>query len=1150
MSVQQPSFRLVRPQIIIKGVESRDVTENRTVAAVARIVCCLLAAALCAGAAVSVAQEPAAGDAGAQPAPQPGPGEPSPSKSAAEKPARAPEGFDIRYLPGPDGRAVPVPDKASLEDYLRWLAEKGQAQGPPAVSITSLSFDGIAEEERVQLMAHVELRVTSDRWEKVPLQMAEATLRDAWTHTGDGQAVAALEHPEEGYSWWIKGQGRHELLLPLSIPLRKQGAQRRVQLSVPETAVSQLKLRVASPRVQAKVPERSTLSMSTAGRETQLEVVGLGKRLDVQWLQLAEATSAEAPLEVATSVIATLVDGENAMLEATQLIKSLGHQGTFDEVRVSLPSGYELLRLDGPEHRDHRIDPANPHRVVVQLKKATSGPVELKWAVRVPASGDLFTLEGFEVERARLQTGYVAVVVVGDVRMIRQPDGDKFLQPIDLADLPGAMRQVPASAAYRFLNRMLLRVKLQRIEPYVTVDPALLLHLSNDAIDLEAAYRLQVLRGKIDGLRLRWPHRKEQGWVIEEAELPGHVELRPVEDAADPDLVRLEFAEPAKGTLDLRLRARRPLASPTEGLPVSLPVPEAYAGLSTPLAVISDDNVEADVRPAPKTLLPPVGDRDAKIRVPRDWQPLKRHDYRIESRESELLVGLAVHPPRVLATTEAEASIRSGVVTVRQKLQFDVAYERLATLRFAILEGIPAEQLKFVENGRELVAGIAPATGKQPAELQVALDGPGIGRFEVEARYAFPVKADPDAQTTLIAVPLLQSLDALFSSTRFSCRDAAGREALVDEEGWQRQLAADGLPVWVLPNMRGTVPVKITHAAAAPYGGLVSKALIRSRISGDGLIVTRAQYVLAEGISELSVILPAALEARAFWWDRRELPVTPVLTTATGDARYDLVLPDHVAGGARLLTIDYLAKAWPTVRSSAVYSIETPRFPGELRSADVRWQVELPFNQHLFTEPDGFSAVYRWRPGRPFWVREPDWSTDMLERWIGPQADLSDWAESAGENRYVFSAFSPPGRLVFRAMNRSVIVLMGAGTALILGIVLVKWPAMRHVLTLLAAAFFVSLLAVYFPAPVQVLLQPAALGVALAVLMATIESFVKRRSRPVMVTLTSPSSFMSPASSHPRTPAPVAGSHDFTAIRENVESGEPAGQLSESGKPA
>jgi hypothetical protein len=207
--------------------------------------------------------------------------------------------------------------------------------------------------------------------------------------------------------------------------------------------------------------------------------------------------------------------------------------------------------------------------------------------------------------------------------------------------------------------------------------------------------------------------------------------------------------------------------------------------------------------------------------------------------------------------------------------------------------------------------------------------------------------------------------------------------------------------------------------------------------------------------------------------------------------------------------------------------------------------VELPPHQHLFTEPDGFSPEYRWRSGRLFWARHPEWSVADLEDWIGASGPSLTAAASDG-NRYVFGTFGPPPPLSFRTMSQSAIVLIGAGTALLLGLVLVKWPVTRHVLTIISAGFVVALLGVWFPAPVQVLLQPAALGLLLAIIAAAIDGFVNRRSRPVTVTLTSSSGFAGPASSHPRTPVAGVGSNEFTSLRPPSPP-RPVGQLSESG---
>jgi len=1112
---------------------------------------------------MAVAQPPAGGDPPARPAVDSPDTLPADSKPAAVTgPAPAAPPFDIRYLEGPDGRPVFVPDKVRLDEFLNWLEQRrGRVgQAPPGVNVSSLSLEGTADDERAHITAQIELQVTQENaWVRVPLQMSEGTLRVPPVYAGGGLAVPAPYNPDEGYSWWIKGKGRHQLSLSLSIPLRKQAVQRRVQLSLPATAVSLLKLRVAAPHISARAPERSTVSTKTVGNETEIEVIGLGNRLDLTWQSLPDATGAETALEVTTSVIATLVDGESATLEATQLIQSLGQQRAFDEVRVSLPEGYELLRLEGQELRDHKNDADNPHQIVMQLKKPTPGPVELKWTVvrsKLPPVGEPFALEGFEVDRARLQTGYLAIIVVGDFRMIRQPDEDKFLQRVDLADLPGALRQTPASAAFRFLNRLLLRMKLQRIEPYVTVDPAILLHLSSDSIELEGGYRLQVLRGSIAGFKLRWPQWKKQGWTISEAELPGHIELRVNEEAGDPDVLRLEFAEPAKGDVEFRFRALRNMAEAGTWMPLTLPVPEAYGRFPTPLAVVSADNVEAELRPDETTLLRPVAVRDARIVVPRDWQAFKRTDYRIESAQSELSLRLSVHPRKIQGTTMVDAALRSSAITVRQRIVYDVAYERIAQLRFAIPEGVPAEQLRFFSSGgKELTSLVAPSTGQSPAEIRVPLESPAIGRFEIEVRFALDRSpAGPEAADGLISLPLIQSNDVVFSSTRFLCRDAAGRDVVVDGEGWLRQLAPDGLPVWVLSQATAKVPVRVAHLGGAPHGALVSKTLIQTRISLAGAIQSRARYRLAPGISELTVAFPPNLDPDKIWWNETEQRYGPATRLPDGTTEYEVLLPAGGDGNRRLLTIDYLAKSTVPARLTAAYTLEAPRLSEEQSPEQVRWQIVLPFQQLLFIEPAGYSPEYRWRSGRPFWSRESDLSIADLEQWIGADAGPSAGPGPVDGNRYVFDGYGPPPQLSFRAMSQSGIVLIGAGTALVLGLVLVKWPATRHVLTLLGAGFMISLLGVWFAAPVQVLLQPAVLGLLLATLAAAIDGYVKRRSRSVTVTLTSPSGFMTPSSSHPRSPAAGVGSNDFTSLRPPAETTRPpveaaraTGQLSESG---
>ncbi|HMC10128.1 MAG TPA: hypothetical protein VKH44_02515, partial [Pirellulaceae bacterium] len=327
----------------------------------------------------------------------------------------------------------------------------------------------------------------------------------------------------------------------------------------------------------------------------------------------------------------------------------------------------------------------------------------------------------------------------------------------------------------------------------------------------------------------------------------------------------------------------------------------------------------------------------------------------------------------------------------------------------------------------------------------------------------------------------------------------------------------------------------------------ISKTLIRTIVTAEGTALSRAQFTLAEGISELSVAFPPDLEPIRFWWNRRELRAVPIAQGAGGTTHYELDVAERVARGDRLLTIDFLTKNLDLSRFGAHCTLQAPQLPEDLRASQVYWLVELPYHEHLFIEPEGFSPEYRWKPGRLFWSRESQMSVADLEQWIGSQAGPGPLPVSAGENRYLFSTYGDPPALAFRAMRQWSITLIGAGAALLVGLALLWRPALRHAVTFLGFAFLVALAGIWYPAPVQVLLQPALLGVVLALVAASIESYLKRNSRGVTVTLASSSSFMTPASSHPRSPVVGVGSNEFTSLRPPPETPQASGQLSESG---
>jgi hypothetical protein len=277
--------------------------------------------------------------------------------------------------------------------------------------------------------------------------------------------------------------------------------------------------------------------------------------------------------------------------------------------------------------------------------------------------------------------------------------------------------------------------------------------------------------------------------------------------------------------------------------------------------------------------------------------------------------------------------------------------------------------------------------------------------------------------------------------------------------------------------------------------------------------------------------------------------VTPHRTGEPGGAtaEHEINLPRRPGSGDSLLTLDFHSPPTSQAGFADLRQLLQPVLPGEIWTPQTFWEVTLPGDQHLFSNLSMLLPEFQWKKQGLFWQRVSTRSNADLDRWISASEGPDPLAPLSQGNHYLFSQFGAPQTAWIRTMNLAAIVLIGAGLAWVLGMVLVKVPVSRSVLTLLLIGFGMAAAGLWFPGPMLLLLQPAGLGVLLAVAAAGIDSVIKRRRRRGVVTLSSPSGFMTAPSSINRDAVVGVGSNEFTSIRPALAATVDDGQAVKSG---
>jgi hypothetical protein len=1096
-------------------------------------------------------------------------GEASPSstsgKDASQAQARLtdpPKANEHVIFVDENGEVVRLTAGGQIGDYLKWrqqLLQGTNDKGPGYyVAAVTLTGDVNAARTTAKLDASIEVFVRGGiNRVDVPLRLNEATLL-AHRQTQAGDIEFLPTERGTGLKCRISGAGQHRIDLQISVPVRKSGKSYRVQLSLPGTAQSSLRLVVPGDAIAVRPDQFADIEVEALpDARSALIAHGLGDALDLPW-QLVETQPAEETSFQVETLLSADAGEDGVAIEAVQTIVASG--ASFDSVRVNVPPGSNVLSVSSATHDSIETSDLQTNPVVISLQESTAGPLKLKWLISSEVNTDMksFSISGFPVENATREETLIGLRVAEGFRLSQLTPRPQQVQRIATSLFRKRVEsqldpQTGIQQAYRLANRnSRVHFQIDRIEANYRVIPAYELTFREASADLEARYEIIVYRGSLDHIQLRWPGLASQQWeqleVIEPADLV-HIAGQSTEDTDTADdqvgasQIRLEFVEPLNrthGPVTVKLQARRPVPLGEEPFLISIPVADSESRPVSHVTLFNASNVESTLAGARNTSIRFLSDVTGGAATKRAGRPLNQVPRQLESTSSDLEFRATVmtHGQTVTASSHAILTLSENRINVEQRLHYSVTYEELDRLRIFVPGSVTPEEFRLTgDDGISTVPLTAEVGGLEiegVRQIRVNLPQPILGQFEVICTYSVPVDAAfVDSGIGKSDVPLLQPADVPGKSTRVELRSPGNVGVLINGVQWAQELTLSNAPTWVASGMLSNVGLTLEAAPErATQNFVVRRSLIRTRFQNGGSVRTTCVSLIDGDISFLTVSLPAETDRSSLtaWWDGKLVTTENLLISSRDDDLIEvrLLLDEQMRREQHSLTFEFDVNRVGTFDSINDLFATAPGFADDVWLADTLWEVILPADQHLLVYPDNYTPAFSWQRQGFAWTRRPIGGSVSLIEWLLADADLElatelpnqlkdlrfdPLAGTAYGNSYLFSSFGHHQKIRIQSMSQPAVILAGAGLALAFGLALLRIPATRHVLTILVVGFGLSLAGLWHLEAVQLLLQPAVFGVVLAFVALVVESRVKRRQRASLVTFSSPSDFLVPGSS-------------------------------------
>lgn len=1066
-----------------------------------------------------------------------------PSVEAAPTPGLPP----MDQLPQPGNES---PAGAPVGSPFNSAADPSATRIPP-FHLTRVDLTGLVEGDRARLDVGVEISINhGEGWHRVPLRLNQAHVW-RYTYQGSGSEAPVVDSSasDEGVVWMLRGIGMHALKLSIWVPLNRNLGEERLVLNLPPLPPqfeSTLKLLVPNaPLTFRPAREITVLENSSGEAGASLSASIAGNRLDLAW---RAATASETGSALVRTNLTLRRAGSRLGLVADQVLQFDGN--IPKQLRIRLPQDFRLLGVSGAAIKDQfTLDPRDAQYVLAPLAEVQGDRTEIRLLLdaELPPAGGEFTVEGFEVDQAGSQDGVIRIEDFGSYQVRVRAEDLEQVQRIDPITVQGS-GGASVLSAYKFSRQPFqLHLDVVPITPSLTVNPQHTLRVSGDSLSLASKIRVDVDSGAAQRVVLHWPDSMGTWNILTAAVVIGAGEVPVSMSALDDARWEVTFPQPLSGTFEISLLSQRRLNATTDPVVFQLPKVESARQAAGRLLVEAEDRLETaiEARPAEaaiQTAVPvePIGPSAA---VP-------QHALRLLSADVSLELRTSVHELTVAADVAVHIDeVSADGLQIRQSTELDVSHGRLEALTLEIPQLLAPQDVAALPFAVEASLDGRVLTPRVVAEDQLLLSFPASvrGTAQLDLVYRLPLDGSKTSEPQTardVTAPILKFAagnSLRVESTRCIIHPAESVR-VTDDPAWSElNTAPDGV-VWVAREAVTQIPLKIsTTFADEAQQFYIEQAFLRSRFYDDGKCLTLAAYVIQSPARRLLLRCPKGLELDALRVDGQPVPTTDILRKPFDNSEdaVTVVLPKSDSP-RRNLQFQFTSLLGGRFGLAHTAKLDIPYFAAGVWTNETTWEVVLPPGHHLFLSPPGTRPEFRWTRTGLIWRRllTPAYQ-EYRQRWVSldPQ-----FAAENFEGCYAFQQLGPIRQFEVRSMNRSLILLTGAGTSLLLGFLMWRFPFTRNLFTLVCVAFAFAVASLWYLEPILLLLQPAALGLLLAVLATALEVLRRPPAAAAPISVQSASAPMRPSTEERRGVATGSSlTHIPSTLYRPVSSSDPSG---------